>query len=143
MPRKIPKYMRAQEPPAGLPVDKSRLTPKSQRSYSIPDFYRDEEYACRGCGKVCVFKADTQKAWYEEEGKYIWARPNRCEDCHAEWRSIRKDIQRFPERLRGNPSLEDLRTMKAAMERFKALGGHHDLALYNRIVRFIDRAEEM
>ena len=26
------------------------------------------------------------------------------------------------------------------VERFKALGGRHDLALYNRIVRFIEKA---
>lgn len=138
MPRKIPKYMR--ESPNRLPVDQSRLSEKSLRSWSLPEYYTDERYRCVGCGKECVFTAETQKEWYEDQGKFFWERPDRCEDCHSEWRSLRKDIKFFPELLRGDPTSEQLLTMKEKMERFKALGGRHDLALYNRILRFIEKA---
>ena len=140
MARKVPRYMR--ESPDRLPVDRSRLSEASLRSWSIPEYYTDQRYTCVGCGNECIYKAETQKEWCEVQGKFFWERPTRCEECHAEWRSIRKQFQRYPELLRGEPSLDDLQVMKTAMERLQALGGRHDVALYNRILRFIEQADE-
>ncbi len=106
------------ESPDKLPVERSRLSEASLQSWSIPDYYTDQRYNCVGCGKACVFTAETQKEWCETQGRFFWERPNRCEDCHSEWRSIRKDIKHYPELLRGSLALEELQTMREQMGRF-------------------------
>ena len=73
-----------------LPIDFSKLSEKSLRSWVLPNFYVDEIFNCVDCGKQCIHTAETQKKWYEEDKKYFWQRPTRCDVHFHEWREARK-----------------------------------------------------
>ena len=89
-----------------LPVDFEKLSEKSLRSWTIPEFYEDQIYNCVECGRECIFTAEEQKRKFEEEKKYIWQRPNRCREHFQLWRESRKakfEMDRALEQLKQNP----------------------------------------
>ena len=94
-----------------LPVEFEKLSSKSLHSWSLPEYYIDEIYKCIECGKECIHTAETQKRWCEEEKKYFWQKPIRCEDHYQEWREARKtkfEMDRVLEKLKENPEDKNL-----------------------------------
>ena len=50
---------------------------------SLPDYYIDQPFTCRVCGKREIWKARDQKWYYEEAGGHIDARAVECHDCRV------------------------------------------------------------
>ena len=117
------------------PVDPSRLSERSQRSYLADDVYEDEPYLCVACRASVVYTAAEQKRDFEERKKEIWTKRKRCEPCQGEWVERRREIAGFPERLRGRPDTAELRAMLRSMDRYWTLNDRKfDTALCNRII---------
>ena len=94
-----------------LPVEHEKLSEKSLRSWVLPEFYVDEIYNCIDCGKKCIHTAETQKRWHEEEKKYFWQKPLRCDIHFQEWRESRKSkfkMDRVLEKLKDHPEDKQL-----------------------------------
>lgn len=86
------------------------LSEKSQLSWGVPKFYKDECYKCVDCGKEILFSAEQQKEWYEVKKRYIYQRPVRCRDHFLQWLSDRKI------KLKMDKSLEKIRLMPDSEE---------------------------
>ena len=66
--------------PSAVPADPARLTHINTYG-ELPEFYIDRPFACRLCGKVEIWKARSQKWYYEEAKGHIDARAVECHDC--------------------------------------------------------------
>ncbi len=87
------------------------LSEASKRSWTIPEFYEDEEYGCVDCGEASLFAAERQKEWYEIQKRYFFQRPIRCQDCHDIWRDQKKSklhMDRKLEELKSNPENQNV-----------------------------------
>ena len=70
-----------------IPVDPSKVVSKSSIP-SIPQYYVDEWFTCKDCGKEELWTAKQQQRWYEVQGGVIESIAIRCHDCR------RKEKQR-------------------------------------------------
>ena len=57
----------------------------------MPEFYLDQPFTCRRCGKREIWKARDQKWYYEEAKGHIDARAVECHDCRAANKKVRGD----------------------------------------------------
>ena len=68
--------------PAAVPADHSKLD--HINTYGcLPDFYIDQPFSCRDCGKEEIWRAADQKWYYEEAKGHIDARAVECHDCRT------------------------------------------------------------
>ena len=66
--------------PSSVPADHSKLA--HVNTYGLlPDYYIDKPFTCRDCGKREIWKADSQKWYYEEAKGHIDATAVLCHDC--------------------------------------------------------------
>jgi hypothetical protein len=66
--------------PTAVPADRSRLAHINTYG-TLPDFYLDQPFVCRQCGKTEIWKARDQKWYYEEAKGHIDAKAVECHDC--------------------------------------------------------------
>ncbi len=74
--------------PSALPADRSKLAHINTYG-ELPQFYLDQPFRCRDCGKEEIWKAAAQKWYYEEVKAHMDAKAVRCHDC----RKARKSQQ--------------------------------------------------
>ena len=86
-----------------LPVDKEKWGVNDNTYSSPPDYYYDEEYKCRGCGKYEVWTAEKQKNWYEELEKNINSIAVHCQVCRAHIQAIKEEQKRHMEGMKNKP----------------------------------------
>ena len=68
--------------PTAVPADRSKLS--HVKTYgSLPEYYLDQPFTCRKCGKSEVWKAEDQKWYYEEAKGHIDAKAVECHDCRG------------------------------------------------------------
>ena len=68
--------------PSAAPANPARLS--HVNTYGrLPEFYLDQPFTCRRCGKREIWKARDQKWYYEEAKGHINARAVECHDCRA------------------------------------------------------------
>lgn len=66
--------------PSAVPADPSKL--KHINTYGpLPEFYIDQPFVCRKCGKREIWRARDQKWYYEEAKGHIDAIAVECHDC--------------------------------------------------------------
>lgn len=69
-----------QDHPSALPADHSKLD--HVNTYGpLPDYYIDQPFTCRDCGKEEIWRARDQKWYYEEAKGHIDATAVRCHSC--------------------------------------------------------------
>jgi hypothetical protein len=51
---------------------------------SLPEYYIDQPFTCRRCGKCEIWRARDQKWYYEEAKGHIDARAVECHDCRKQ-----------------------------------------------------------
>jgi hypothetical protein len=66
--------------PSAVPADHSKLSHINTYG-GLPEFYLDQPFTCRKCGKREIWKAKDQKWYYEEAKGHIDARAVECHDC--------------------------------------------------------------
>lgn len=76
---RLPEQQRKTHPSA-LPSDTARLGHVNTYG-ALPEYYIDQPFICRQCGKRQIWKARDQKWYYEEAGGHIDARAVECRDC--------------------------------------------------------------
>ncbi|QDV50875.1 hypothetical protein Enr17x_29200 [Gimesia fumaroli] len=57
----------------------------------LPNFYLDQPFTCRQCGKREIWKAKDQKWYYEEAKGHIDARAVECHACRKAKKSSNSD----------------------------------------------------
>ena len=66
--------------PSAITADHSKLD--HINTYGpLPEFYIDKPFKCRACGKVEIWKAKSQKWYYEEAKGHIDSTAVECHDC--------------------------------------------------------------
>lgn len=68
------------EHPSAVPGDPGKLDHINTYG-SLPEFYIDQPFICRGCGKREIWKARDQKWYYEEAKGHIDAVAVECHAC--------------------------------------------------------------
>lgn len=68
--------------PSAVKADHSKLAHINTYG-DLPEFYLDQAFTCRKCGKVEIWKATDQKWYYEETKGHIDARAVECHACRA------------------------------------------------------------
>lgn len=71
--------------PSAIPADPKKLTHINTYG-ALPEYYIDQPFICRKCGKREIWKARDQKWYYEEAKGHIDAIAVECHDC----RKVRK-----------------------------------------------------
>jgi hypothetical protein len=66
--------------PSAVAADQSKLSHINTYG-ALPDFYIDKVFACRKCGKREIWKASSQKWYYEEAKGHIDATAVECHEC--------------------------------------------------------------
>ncbi len=66
--------------PSSVPADHSKLDHINTYG-SLPEFYIDQPFTCRSCGKNEIWRARDQKWYYEEAKGHIDAAAVECHDC--------------------------------------------------------------
>ena len=74
--------------PSSVPADHEKLA-HVRCVDSLPKFYIDVVFKCRLCGLPGIWKARSQKYYYEELKKHIYAKAVECANCRDKKR--RKD----------------------------------------------------
>ena len=69
--------------PSAVAADHSKLSHINTYG-SLPDFYLDQPFTCRKCGRREIWKAKDQKWYYEEAKGHIDAVAVECHDCRKE-----------------------------------------------------------
>lgn len=111
-----------------VPVDRLRWSESSQRTYYDIQFYEDYTFTCRGCAQTFVLTAAEQKQLYEHEQRYIYWRPNLCEDCLQKRQAAADAAERYEAMWADDKtSLQEdplfLKRWLDALERYAHLGG--------------------
>ncbi|MCK4999297.1 MAG: zinc-ribbon domain containing protein [Anaerohalosphaera sp.] len=91
-------------------VNPNALSAESQRSWGIPEYYKDQYNKCVDCGKEIMFSAERQKDWYEVKKRIIYEHPIRCAKHFVEWSLTRKSKSRLDyamNKLKQNPKSEE------------------------------------
>jgi hypothetical protein len=89
--RKVPRYLQAlldwKKPatPGRIKADLSQQAPNN--SYGPPEYYEDQEFACRDCGIVGVWTAEQQQWWYEVAKGPVFSGAVRCRECRQKKRA--------------------------------------------------------
>lgn len=86
-----------------LPVDKGKWGVNDNTYSSPPDYYYDEEYKCKDCGKDQVWSAEQQKYRYEELGKTINSIAVRCQACRAHIQALKEQQKLHMEEMKNKP----------------------------------------
>jgi hypothetical protein len=68
--------------PSAVSADHSKLSHINTYG-SLPEFYLDQPYTCRKCGKKEIWKAKDQKWYYEEAKAHTEAKAVECHDCRT------------------------------------------------------------
>jgi hypothetical protein len=68
--------------PSAVTADHSKLSHINTYG-SLPEFYLDQPFTCRQCGRREIWKANDQKWYYEEAKGHIDARAVECHDCRT------------------------------------------------------------
>lgn len=68
--------------PSAVLADSEKLTHINTYG-SLPEFYIDQPFCCRQCGKQEIWKAKDQKWYYEEAKGHIDAVAVDCHDCRT------------------------------------------------------------
>jgi hypothetical protein len=71
-----------QNHPSAVPADHRKLS-HINTYCGLPEFYLDQLFTCRKCGKREIWKATDQKWYYEEAKGHIDARAVECHDCRT------------------------------------------------------------
>ena len=79
--------------PSAIPANPARLAHINTYG-ALPEYYIDQPFICRACGKRQIWKARDQQWYYEEAGGHIDARAVECRDC----RKRRKPTRQAPPR---------------------------------------------
>jgi hypothetical protein len=66
--------------PSAVPADPAKLS-RINTYGLLPEFYIDEPFTCRVCGKHEIWRVHAQKWYYEEAKGHIDARAVACHDC--------------------------------------------------------------
>ncbi len=66
--------------PSAIPADPSKLDHINTYG-SLPEYYIDQAFICRLCGKREIWRARDQKWYYEEAKGHIDAIAVECHDC--------------------------------------------------------------
>jgi len=66
--------------PSALAADPAKLSHVNTYGY-LPEYYIDQPFSCRMCGKHEIWKARDQKWYYEEAKGHIDAVAVKCHDC--------------------------------------------------------------
>ncbi|MBN2712854.1 MAG: zinc-ribbon domain containing protein [Planctomycetes bacterium] len=124
-----------------------QLSEASQRSWGIPEYYKDENYACIDCGEESTFTAQLQKYWYEVKKGYFYQRPIRCRACHEVWRAAKTCKHRMDRLLaKLDESPEDGKLMietAAAIVEFHIKEKRGNLALAMHLLRQVKSRKEV
>lgn len=68
--------------PSAIAADPSRL--QHINTYgALPEYYIDQPFTCRRCGKREIWRASDQKWYYEEAKGHIDARAVECHACRT------------------------------------------------------------
>ncbi len=78
---RLAKYLPSQNPTA-VPADHTRLSHINTYG-QLPEYYVDQPFTCRRCGKREIWRAADQKWYYEEAKGHIDARAVECHDCRT------------------------------------------------------------
>jgi hypothetical protein len=76
--------------PSAVLADHSKLS-HINTYCGLPEFYLDQPFTCRSCGKREIWKARDQKWYYEEAKGHIDARAVECHDCRTAKKKERVD----------------------------------------------------
>ena len=66
--------------PSAIQADRNKLTHINTYG-SLPEYYIDQPFICRNCGKREIWKAKDQKWYYEEAKGHIDAKAVECHEC--------------------------------------------------------------
>ncbi len=66
--------------PSAVKADHSKLDHINTYGY-LPNAYVDQPFTCRVCGKQEIWKAHSQRWYYEEAKGHIDAKAVECHDC--------------------------------------------------------------
>lgn len=66
--------------PSALKADPTKLTHINTYGW-LPEFYVDQPFTCRACGRKEVWKARDQKWYYEEAKGHADAKAVKCHAC--------------------------------------------------------------
>lgn len=72
--------LQQQAHPSAVAADHNKLSHINTYS-SLPEFYLDNPFICRNCGKREIWKAKDQKWYYEEAKGHIEAKAVECHAC--------------------------------------------------------------
>ena len=73
--------------PSAVPADPAKLDHINTYG-ALPDYYIDQPFVCRLCGKREIWQAAAQKWYYEEAKGHIDARAVECHDCRTAQKSF-------------------------------------------------------
>lgn len=76
--------------PSAIPADSAKLDHINTYG-ELPDYYIDQHFICRNCGKREIWKARDQKWYYEEAKGHIDAVAVECHDCRKARKSGRQN----------------------------------------------------
>lgn len=79
---------------AALPPDLQKNHPRAVKAHpskldhintygTLPEYYIDQPFVCRDCGREEIWRASDQKWYYEEAKGHIDAKAVRCHECRA------------------------------------------------------------
>lgn len=71
--------------PSAMPADASKLLHINTYG-SLPEFYIDQPFTCRVCGRREIWKARDQKWYYEETKGHTGAKAVKCHKCRNQKR---------------------------------------------------------
>ncbi len=72
--------LQQQQHPSAVPADQARLAHINTYG-ALPDYYIDQPFICRVCGKREIWKARDQKWYYEQAKGHIDAIAVECHGC--------------------------------------------------------------
>jgi len=94
------------DPLLRIPVNNSRLNNGNSYFFEFPYwcthengsyYYVDILFACRDCGKICLWTAESQKWWYEEMQGLVHTTAYRCRACRIKERERKAEMRRVRE----------------------------------------------
>ena len=121
-----------------IPVNVNKLSDKSKRSWTLPEFYEDEAYNCVDCGAQCVFTAEQQQKWYEGSKRYFWQRPIRCDEHHKIWAVSKKKklkMDHLISELNGSNSKKMMLECAESIVEFYEQTGHGNLGMAKHLLK--------
>src|ERR1700682_5093432 len=93
-------------PPDAVGADMTKHAPYN--FYGPKLLYRDEEFACKGCGKRGVCTAQQHQWWFEVAKRQINARANRCRPCRRAWQEQSGKVSHATRQARRQGAVPDV-----------------------------------